>query len=232
MEKSWRKWLSALLLASHAWVPAYAQEPVLSAEQQYALCSQRAHRFPEETFKLARDWQQKGGGIPAQHCMALSLYGMRDYNGAARELEMILRSVSPAQGKLWLSIKAQVAKAYFHSQAYEPAENHLSEALRWASEHEADADMVPLLIQRSRIYTLHNENMRAINDLDHALSIQSDDEVLLERARVFIKIGKTESALDDIRGVLKRDPLNEDASALLGAVERRMKQLQKEIPAG
>lgn len=209
--------------------PAYAtEEPAPSVASRYADCTQMSHTQPEEAFKTAQKWFKESHSVAAEHCMALSLFEMRDYRGAANELERILEIITPSQGKLWLNMKLQTAKSYMLAENYVPAEKHLTEALRWASDQgNLDAEMSPLLIQRSRIYALHNEHLRAVNDLDHALAIAPSADVLLERARVFIKLRKIDSALDDIKAVLKAEPMNDDASKLLSIVERRMDEMAK-----
>lgn len=213
--------LAAPAIAADVAQPPYEQ----SVTEQYNACIQLARTQPETTFKTARAWYQETKAIAAQHCMALSLFQMQDYRGAANELSAILKSITPAQGRLWLDMKSQAARAFLLAGSYEVAESHLNEALHWASDEGLDQDMVPLLIQRSRIYALHNENLRAIHDLDHAFSIRADKAVLLERARTFLKMGKFNSAKEDIDAVLKQEPLNEEASILLGKLEHRQKAL-------
>ena len=214
--------LSLFIALPTAWAKTNAVPYTQDTAQQYESCTQLVRQQPEQTFKKARAWYQETKALAAQHCMALALYEMRDFLGAAHELENILHSVTPSQGRLWLSMKSQTAKAYQNAGRFANADQHLGQALRWASDNGLDDDMVPLLVQRGRIYALHNEHLRAIHDLDHALSIdEKNDLVLLERARVFIKMGDTDSALKDIKSVLANDPLHEEASILLGKVERR-----------
>lgn len=195
---------------------------------EYAACTGLVKTDAEQAYKKARAWMDETGAMAAQHCKALALFEMGDYAGSARELDAILKSVTPGQRRLWLNMKIQAAKAHMYAQNFIGGETHLTEALRWASEQQGmEADMVPMLIQRARIYALHNEHLRAINDLDHALSIKNDKDVLLERARTFVKMGKPDSALDDVKAVLKEDPLNEQASSMLSKIEQAMNKQGK-----
>ena len=220
-----------ILLAITSANPASAKDETFQQNlgDQYASCTTLVQTNAEQAYKKARAWFDETGAMAAQHCKALALFEMGDYAGAARELDAILKSVTPGQRRLWLNMKIQAAKAHMYAQDFVGGEQHLTEALRWASEQPGmEQDMPPMLVQRARIYALHNEHLRAINDLDHALTIKKDDHaVLLERARVFIKMGKGESALDDINTVLKADPLNEEASSMLSKVEPLLSKKKK-----
>lgn len=206
------------------------QEPVYeqSLQEQYQACTRMARERPAETFKRAKAWYLETKTLAAQHCMALSLFEMRDYPGAANELELILQRLAPEQQPdLWLSMKTQVSKSYGLSNRDDLAEKHLTEALKWANVNGKDQAMVPMLLQRGRIYAMNGEHLRAINDLDHAYSINQDPAALLERARVFIKMDKLDDALDDVRAVLKKEPLNDEASRMLGIIEKRATEAKK-----
>ncbi|MBM3617996.1 MAG: hypothetical protein FJX23_05555 [Alphaproteobacteria bacterium] len=210
---------------------AYASAPQQSLAEQYKSCTQLSALKPKETLERAQKWYAESGQLAAQHCMALAQFELQDYDGAASSLETILMSVDQTQGALWFSMKKQAARAYLNSGNGQPAERHLTDALRFASDKGMNSEMVPLLIDRANLYAAKNEHLRAIQDLDHALTLQNTAPVVLERAKVYLKMGDTKLAEQDIRAVLKADPLNEQASRMLGDLERRNAELKAEAEA-
>lgn len=214
--------------------PALAASDVAGKDYQQSLsdlyksCTQMAVTQPKETLIRAQKWYEESKQLAAQHCIALAQFELKDYQGAGETLDNILLSLDKTQGNLWYSMKKQAAKAHLFSGNSELAERHLTDALRYASDHNLDKDMVPLLIDRARLYGAKNEHLRAIQDLDHALSLNNSAPVVLERARIYLKMGNIEAAERDIRSVLKVDALNEEASQMLGELERRMNELKAE----
>lgn len=219
--------ISAVSLASGA----FAAAPQQTLTEQYKSCTQLSALKPKETLERAQKWYAESGQLAAQHCMALAQFELQDYDGAANSLESILTSVDQTQGALWFSMKKQAVRAYLNSGNGQPAERHLTDALRFASDKGMDKEMVPLLIDRATIFAARSEHLRAIQDLDHALTLQNTAPVVLERAKVYLKMGDTKLAEQDIRAVLKADPLNEQASRMLGDLERRHAELKAEAEA-
>lgn len=62
-------------------------EAAPSQAEQYAVCVALSARAPRQAFEEASDWLVDGGGVPAQHCVALSLAGLGRYGESARTLE-------------------------------------------------------------------------------------------------------------------------------------------------
>jgi tetratricopeptide (TPR) repeat protein len=203
--------LFVMLLLFSAPAPAMAAP---SVNEQYASCTKTIASDPEGTFKRARAWYGQSKTLASQHCMALALYEMKDYEGAANALETMLQGMTPSQGQLWMNMKLQTAKAHYASGNHTAADKHLSDALHWASNKEKDDDMVPLLLQRAKMYDLHNENLKAVQDLDHAMSIRPSTQIRMLRAQLLAKMGKKSEAILDVDAILKEEPKNKEAAAL------------------
>lgn len=183
---------------------------------QYATCTALVKQNAQAALQQARDWHRQSGELSARHCLALAQYQLGQFKPAAAELDAILKSVSPSQPQLWFAIVKQAARAHFQAKNYTAAGSYLSEALIWAGEQEnMETAMPPLLLQRARVLALQGDYLRAIHDLDHAYSLQPDNKLRLERARLFIQMGKNESALEDINAVLQNEPQNQRAATLL-----------------
>lgn len=209
-----------LLLATFAAVAALAVHAAPPLSEQYASCTQSISKDPEGTYKRARVWYTQTKSLASQHCMALSLYELKDFEGAAKALEMMLQGMTPSQGRLWLNMKAQAAKAHYASGNHTAAAKHLSDGIYWATNKEMDGDIVPLLLQRAKIYGFHNENLKAVQDLDHAMSITPSAQVQLQRAKLLIKMDKHGQALEDINAVLQAEPNNKVAQSMRAIASR------------
>lgn len=220
---------TALVFA--AALPLYASaalataQPGLSLQEMYKACTTMAATQPQETRARAEKWYAESKQPAALHCLALAQFELKDYTGAAASLDQLLTTLT-AQNELWLNMKKQAVMAHRQAQNGEGADRHLSDILRYLSDQGRDNEMVPLLLDRARIYAARGENLRAVQDLDHALSIQPAIPIVLERARVYLNMGDFKTAETDIRRVLKSDALNEEASKMLGELERRQNALK------
>ena len=210
--------LLPLLFATMAMFPAWAQ----SANDRYTTCTQHASENPQATLPEARSWFEESRSVAAQHCMALSLFAMGDYKSAATTLDDILQTMKPEQGKLWISMKAQAAKAHKLAGSKSQAIMHLSEAIKLASDQGLDSEMVPLLLERSKIYESDGKALDAVQDLDHAVAIAPESATYLERAEILMRMGKNESAMDDVQTVKKLSPDDVKAAALEAQITRSM----------
>lgn len=206
----------ALLYASSA-----TAQSAPSLDEQYRACTASVQTDPEGTYKRARAWYGQSRSLASQHCMALALYGMKDYAGAANAIDTMLKGMNSGQGKIWMSMKHQAAKAHYASGNHTAADTHLSDALYWAMDKDRDADMVPLLLLRARIYSEHNQNLKAVQDFDHALAIRPDNAVLLQRAQLLHKMGMNTQALADADAILRSEPDNRAAQELRALAARR-----------
>lgn len=182
---------------------------------QYADCTRDAARAPEETYKRARAWYGRDRSMAAQHCMALALYQLREYAQAAQTLDDILERLPPGQARLWLSMKAQAAKAHIAAGSYAAAEYHLDSGLLWAVDKGMDADIVPLLVERARLHDRRKLYLKAVQDLDHAMEIAPSTAIRLQRAQVFLKLDMKKLARQDVETVLKTEPENKQALSVL-----------------
>lgn len=200
-------------------IPPAAQAQGESAAQ-YATCTALVKQNTQAALQQARHWHRQSGELSARHCLALAQYQLGQFKQAAAELDAILQSVSPSQSRLWFAVIKQAARAHLQAKNYPAAHSHLSEALIWTGEQEAmEAAMPPLLLQRARILALQGDYLRAVHDLDHAYALQPDNKLRLERARLFIRMGKNESAREDINAVLQEEPQNRHAATLLEQAE-------------
>jgi hypothetical protein len=197
-----------------------AAQSTPSLNEQYTQCTQTVTSDPAGTYKRARAWYGQSQSLASQHCMALALYNLADYAGAARALESILQGLKPAEGSLWINMKSQAARAQAAAGNATAALTHLQDALYWAADKQMDDAMLPLLLQRAALYDSRNEDLLAIQDYDHAMSIRPATATRLQRARLLLKMGKTAQAVEDIDIVLQSEPANKEAQSLRALASR------------
>lgn len=186
-----------------------------SVNERYSACTNSVAVNPDAAYKTARAWYGQSQSVASQHCMALALFELKNYSEAAAILEDILTKVSPGQSSLWLRMKAQAAKTQQAAGNEDAVQKHLDDALMWAASRDMDKDMLPLLSQRAKLYSNRSQHLKAVQDLDHAYAIEPSNAILLERARIFLRIDKKQPAREDIEFVLKSDPKNQEALSLL-----------------
>ena len=70
------------LLAAFAGVPARAANPEAA---KYAACVAKVSTAPDAALDMATGWRARGGGVAAQHCIALALIGLKLISGLVRD---------------------------------------------------------------------------------------------------------------------------------------------------
>jgi predicted Zn-dependent protease len=184
--------------------------------EQYTECTKTISTDPKGAYKRARAWYGQSKSVAAQHCMAMAHYELQEYEQAAFMLDQVLLGITPNQRQLWLFAKGQAASAYLAAGKADISQKHLDEALRWAADQGMDSEMVPLLAQRAALLARQGQQLKAVQDFDHALSIQPDAHAIrLQRAKLLLEMGKKAEAREDVQTVLTKEPENEEAKLLM-----------------
>jgi tetratricopeptide (TPR) repeat protein len=221
----------ALLLSLAAFAPALAAEPadngswpllaappgrtkpgaLRSAENEaatYARCMKLAQEDPAAGRKLAQGWREKGGAHPAEHCLGVSLIGLRQYKEAATRLEKLAQDMLRAPAGLRADVLGQAAQAWLLAgdagRAY--AADGLALGLR--------PDDPELLVDRAVAAGSAGWFDKAVADLDRVLKADPKRlDALIYRASAYRALGRLDPALADIDAALKLAP--QSAPALL-----------------
>jgi tetratricopeptide (TPR) repeat protein len=178
--------------------------PPRSAEADaaaYESCMTLARAKPEAGRKQAQEWEERGGGHPAEHCFAVALIGLRQYKDAAGRLESLGQSMVRAPESLRAEVFDQAWQAWMlagnPARAYEAA----GLALRLRPD---DPD---LLLDRAEAAGAAGWYDKAAADLDRVLAANpSRVEALIYRAAANRALARLDPALDDITEALKRAP--------------------------
>ena len=214
--KSLLLFTSCLLIAT----PVFAQS-ALTQSPAYQECSNLATSNPAQALVKAESWLQIDNGIPAQHCRAMALYGLRRFDESANALAAVRDAISPENAALRSYIARQTSRALVNANRADQALAMLGAQIAELSKVRGDnanaAKLTSeLLLDRARVNANYGKLTDATQDLDHAVSLAPiNEEVLIERASVFEKLGDLPLARSDAEVVLKLNSGHKQAKEML-----------------
>ncbi|MFZ5609995.1 MAG: hypothetical protein ACOY99_10340 [Pseudomonadota bacterium] len=187
--------------------------------QRYRECAAAALRDPIPTLSQASAWRDAGGGVAAEHCLALVLATLERYEAAAQQFEQVVEHLRRGRGvaamdapitpALIASVLAQAGNAWLLAARYGDAYQAFSAALTEAAP--SDPERVDILIDRARALALLGEAASAIADLDNAQRMAPERaEIYLDRAAAQREMGALEAAEADIANALALAPDSPD----------------------
>jgi tetratricopeptide (TPR) repeat protein len=217
--------LLILLLSASAGLAAPADA------SRYRRCMADSSANPAAALSDAEGWTKSGGGVPAEHCAALSLIALKRYGEAAARLDRIAGGRVPdtsfrvslfdQAGNAWLlagdgARAVQSFTAALSLSAGDPdlfADLARAHAMRknW---HEVDLDLnaaLQLSPRRADLLVLRASARRALKryadaraDLDAALKLRpGDGDALVERGLLRKDLGDVGGARRDFEAALK-----------------------------
>ena len=177
-------------------------DPKFYEEQRYETCIRLSRSAPDRAYEEARMWEVHGGGLPSRHCVALSLYGMGQYDDAATMLESVAEELpEDAPPELRADILAQAAKSWEEVGALERAVANQTTAL------ELVPDSPALLTDRALTLALAGNYWEAIDDLNRVIELDPyDADAFVFRASAYRFVDAPELALEDANQALLLDP--------------------------
>ncbi len=223
-------------------VPAAAQRRATSDDVAmiHDRCVAFARANPKEGLERAKLWRDQGGGVAADHCIAMALYALKDYRGAATQFEELatamlgMPNAQRAQaldeaGQSWLMIDESArAKAAFDAAI---------------TLDDKDPD---LLIDRAEAYAGLKQYWDAIDDLNRAIELAPKrGDAYIYRGSAYRYVGALDLAMEDVErglslaadnvlGLLERGNLRRLKGDIAGARKdwQRVAELAPDTPAG
>jgi tetratricopeptide (TPR) repeat protein len=174
----------------------------------YAKCMKLAKDEPPAGRKLAQSWHEQGGAHPAEHCLAVSLIGLKQYKEGAARLEKLAQAMIHAPVALRADVLDQAAQAWLL--AGDPGRAYAADGMALGLR----PDDPELLVDRATAAGSAGWFDKALADLDRVL--QADPgrlDALIYRASANRALGRLDPALADIDAALKLAP--DSAPALL-----------------
>lgn len=200
--------------------PALA-EGTLSSTPAYQECTQLANSNPTQALEKADTWLKTDTGIAAQHCRAMALYGLRRFPEAADALTTIRESQGAENISLRSYLARQIARAWMNAgrndQALSVLNTQMSDLDIARGDNVLSAKLsAEVLLDRARLSIAAGQTDSAMHDLDRAVSLTPiNEDVLMERAGLFEKLGDRALARNDVAIVLKLNPSAADAKTLM-----------------
>ncbi len=192
----------------------HAEPPRLGSGPEYEACLALLRVDPEGAVQRAGQWEERGGGDGARHCLALGLLAVGDTERAAGRLERLAATAS-AEAPARAAVYAQASQAWMLSNAPNRAYAASTLALRLTPQDSA------LLVDRAIAAAALGRYAEALLDLDQAvLNDPGRAETLVFRAAALRHLDRTEDALRDIQQVLSLEPQNAEAMLERGILKQ------------
>ncbi|WP_303977066.1 hypothetical protein [Dongia mobilis] len=188
--------------------PGLAQDELTAAEneQQYAACMVLVDKNPTEALESAVAWEKQGGADAAQHCQALALIGLRQYEDAGVMLERIAQTLPSVKARLASNVFMQAGRAWTMAGKIERALHDQNEGLK------IDPRNVDLLLDRASTYGNSGMYFEALDDLNAAADLDAKrPDIFALRASAYIALNQLDLAADNLDKALLAAPDFPDA---------------------
>ncbi|MHA1564782.1 MAG: tetratricopeptide repeat protein [Alphaproteobacteria bacterium] len=208
-------WSLAVLAGTSAFGAPETAFSDLPSAQAYEQCLGLARSDPTEAFEAAIDWRDTGGGMAAQHCTAVALAEMGQFQEAATRLEKIADKMTGFAPQARAAVVGQAGAAWWQAGRTARAYGALTTAIT------LDPDNVDLLITRGEVLASAANFWEALDDFNDALE-QAPGRVdaLIFRAAAYRYVDALDLARDDLERALALDGDNPDALVERGIVRR------------
>jgi tetratricopeptide (TPR) repeat protein len=190
-----------LLSAPPAAAPRGSPRSAPADAVSYERCMKLARDKPEAGRKRAQQWQESGGGHPADHCLAVALIALRQYKEAAGRLETLGQAMVRAPESLRAEVFDQAGEAWML--AGDPTRAYAAAGLAL----ELRPDDPDLLLDRAEAAGAAGWYDKAVPDLDRVLTADpARVDALIYRAAANRALARLDPAFDDISQALALMP--------------------------
>ncbi len=206
---------------------APSQATALStSSQEYQDCAALSRSTPAAALKQAKDWVEKTRSPEARHCHALSLFALKRYREAALELDKLYERTPPEDHLLSVNLLRQSARAWVLAEKTDRGHARFTLAIgRLQGLNKPSALhqrlLAETLVERGELLQQSGNRLSALQDLDHAVSLNIlAERALIARARLYHEMGQPTLAERDARAALHFAPRNAEARKVLKQVVR------------
>lgn len=200
------KALGLLVLIAAAPAPA---PPTFEGQDAatYKKCLDFARSNPSEGFESASGWRDHGGGLPAEHCVAIALVGLKEYAEAGKRLEKIANEMTVRESNaLRADVLGEAAEAWLEGGSPEGAITALNAAIELAPQNP------DYFVTRAVAHAQRKDYKLAVQDLNRALALGGPrGDALAYRAAAYRFLGDLKQARADADKAVQIDPRLPDA---------------------
>ena len=170
---------------------------------------------PQKAQSLARAWLARGGAHPADHCAAVALITLGQFDKGATRLEALAKAMTTAPASLRAGVLDQAGQAWLLAgdpvRAYAAAGEAVS----------LQPGNPNLLIDRAEAAASAGYLNRAVADLDQVLKTDPDQvDALIYRASAYRALDRLDPARADIDKALAQAPHSPAALLEAGNISR------------
>lgn len=224
---------TAILLAT----TAQAAEINFIQSPAYKECTALAASNPTAALAKAEEWLKIDNSIPALHCRAMALYGLRRYGEAGEALSAVRTAIPNENISMRTYVTHQAVRAWTGANRADAALATLTAQITDMASVKGDNATAAkltseLLLDRARLNITYGKLTDAVSDLDRAVSLTPlSEDILLERAGAFAQLGDFPLAKADTQYVLTLNANNTKARALLRDLESKTAKPTATTPA-
>ena len=176
----------------------------------YERCMELAQSAPAQAYPQAFQWRTSGGGgFAAEHCEAVALFNLQQYEEAAKRFHEVAEGSTTETVSLRAQAYDQAARAWLLAQKPERARTEYDAGLKLAPKD------VDLLIGRAQAEGSAHDYWAAIDDLNTALDLDGKRvDALVLRAAAYRHVDSgnaVDLALDDVTRAIGINPQFADA---------------------
>lgn len=189
-------------------------------EAEYRACMGLAKDDPAQALKSAMVWADQGGGVAADHCIAVAMLSQGRFGESAERLEILADSLDPKLEHLKSEVLAQSGQAWLIAGDLNRAAKAQSAALA-LSPYDPE-----LRIDRSMTLAMNGQYWEAIDDLNEATSLAPDQaDIYVYRAAAYRQLEAFDLALQDLDTAFALEPDHIEALLERGNLHRLMGRL-------
>jgi len=180
----------------------------------YQACVAAVDANAADAFEMASIWRDHGGGVPAEHCIALALIALDEPGEAASRLDALARRMDAGAATDRARLLAQSGNAWLLASELQNAEAAFSAALKLTPR---DAE---IWTDRARTRAARQDWINAEADLNNALTYdRARPATYVLRASARQAQGNNAGYKADIDAALALDPTFPDALVERGAMK-------------
>ena len=207
-----------LLAAGAVWslnaLPAAAQWAD-QGSARHDRCIAEVRSNPKEGLERAKLWRVEGGGLAADHCIAVGLYEAKDFRGAAQRFEGLAAAMADAPAAQRADALDQAGQSWLAANDAARAKGDFDAALA------LQADDPDLLIDRAEALAAQQQYQPAIKDLDRAIALAPGRaDAYIYRGSAYRALEQLDRALGDVERGLKLQPTSATGLLERGNIRR------------